>query len=485
LSTLARFLALLLVALIVTGCGHPDNERGKSPKTTKPRLASRSKASSAAESKKDVKVAPKTAQAQTGGSNIAMVPGQLSPFGTQPQPNPFAISNQSKALPGLEGNSLAPAPVPKPVQARPTPQQLLGVMRQVYSRIGSIKLEGVSQVLVKYDGKAAYSTGKENYSLAFSRANGFRLVSGGTELICDGKTVYQYSRRGKVYVKTKMSKDVMLGLIKSKPGVGSIGLLMGIDYTPAIASMSLKKDEIVNNKKTFVLVLRLKNGMLCPPDAETTQTLYIGQDNLVVYRNRIVIVGKPKRQEGYTGKIPHKVETTIVSDLVRFTPNPKLPSSMFAFHPPAGARLWEAPKDVDLTGKPAPDFSYKAPDGTEKKLSDLRGQVVVLSFWALPMAEKQLPAIKSLSEHPVDGVQLVAINLNADRRTVDEMLEKKGGIFPYVSGDEKIGEMAFRDYSVRRLPTTLIIDKEGIVRAVMPGPVSEDDIRAKLEKLVL
>jgi thiol-disulfide isomerase/thioredoxin len=175
--------------------------------------------------------------------------------------------------------------------------------------------------------------------------------------------------------------------------------------------------------------------------------------------------------------------TTTTNEQRVFQPNVKIADSAFEFRPPAGARLLKRTNLMGLLNKPAPDFPYTAPDGSAKNLSDLRGKYVLLDFWALPLCEQHLPVLQSLSKSLPADTELLAVNFNGDSHAVADYLKKKSCSFPTVYADQQIAKVAGEQYGLRALPTILIIDKNGVVRAQFLGIATEKQILDRLKAI--
>jgi thiol-disulfide isomerase/thioredoxin len=123
---------------------------------------------------------------------------------------------------------------------------------------------------------------------------------------------------------------------------------------------------------------------------------------------------------------------------------------------------------ASVVGRPAPDFTLSALDGTIYKLSEQRGRVIVLDFWAtwcqpckmsLPLVDK---ANLSLTDRQV---VFYAVNLEGDdkKEQVSYFWKQKGYSFTVLLGG-MMGNGIDKVYQVTGIPTTYVIDKEGIIR---------------------
>ena len=135
--------------------------------------------------------------------------------------------------------------------------------------------------------------------------------------------------------------------------------------------------------------------------------------------------------------------------------------------------------------KPAPDFELKDVDGNVHHLSDYKGKVVMLNFWATwcPPCRKEIPEyIELQKEYGPQGVQFLGIALDDEGLAkVKPWLTKNPVSYPILLPDQKV-TAAYGDLS--SIPVTFVIDKTGIIRASFVGlrqkPVVEDMIKSAL-----
>ncbi len=469
----------LAVLSALVGCA-------RKPQASKPRPKSKPTQSVASKLKKQPKPT-------TGAKDSAKQPaqpvdiGQL--FGQQPAqpaaPLPWQQPAPAAGKPGTAPPTTAagarPAPAPAAVApgVKPTAKQLLNAIQNLYRMAQSLRVDYKSSLAAKQDGKSVGQPRSGSGTVMFKRPNKFVVRDSGVEIYSDGKTFWNYVVPAKRYVKGPMSKEILRQVVLSKQGVGVLGLVLGVDYSQAIASSKLLPDSKVGGKDTYVLFLTLKS----PPEVKATQTLWIGKNDLVIRKNRVVAEMRPRQAKGASGKIPRLVVTDQSSTVTAFAPNPKLPDSAFAFKPPAGAKLAEQPKKIELMNKPAPDFAFKWTDGSQKKLSDFQGKPVVLYFWALPQSAEHLPVLQSLYTKHQNDAQVVAVNLNSDAAKVDEYVQKKGFSLPVVHADQEIARVAAEKYGLSMLPAVILIDDQGIIRYGALGNSTSKVLEEKLAAL--
>ena len=136
-------------------------------------------------------------------------------------------------------------------------------------------------------------------------------------------------------------------------------------------------------------------------------------------------------------------------------------------------------------GGKAPDFTLETIDGRAKlSLSDLRGQVVVVDFWATWCApcKRYLPRLAEL-EIAHDGVRVLAVNIDDERRNAVEFL-KRNRIHLTALFDEK--KEVVEEYGVSAMPSAFVIDKRGVVRFVHTGYTDNEveQIKNEVEDLL-
>lgn len=124
-----------------------------------------------------------------------------------------------------------------------------------------------------------------------------------------------------------------------------------------------------------------------------------------------------------------------------------------------------------VVGEQAPDFSYQLPDGSEVRLSDLRGTPVVLNFWAtwcLPCVE-EMPELEQAALAAPGELVVLGVNRNELPAAIERFTHKVPVTFPLIS--DLSGAIADR-YGVTALPTTYFINRDGTIAARQLGALS-------------
>ncbi len=123
------------------------------------------------------------------------------------------------------------------------------------------------------------------------------------------------------------------------------------------------------------------------------------------------------------------------------------------------------------TGIPAPDFELERLDGGTVRLSDLRGKVVLLNFWAtwcVPCREEMPLLAQIYRDYHGQGLEILGVNLTSQDEVgeVRQFVKEFDLPFPILLDHNARAERAYRIFGV---PTTVFITREGIVHRVVVG----------------
>lgn len=139
---------------------------------------------------------------------------------------------------------------------------------------------------------------------------------------------------------------------------------------------------------------------------------------------------------------------------------------------PSGLTINESGALVDVDPRPADDFTLPLFDGGSIQLSELRGQVVVLNFWASwcpPCREEARDLEAAWRTLRDEGVIFIGINIWDDRDDALAFIEEFGVTYP--NGPDESNSIPV-DYGLTGIPETFIIDVDGRIAAKFVGPVT-------------
>ena len=126
------------------------------------------------------------------------------------------------------------------------------------------------------------------------------------------------------------------------------------------------------------------------------------------------------------------------------------------------------------------DFTVEDLQGNAVSLADLRGQVVLVNFWATwcPPCKEEMPVLEAYYQaHQGEGFVVVAVNVTEDTAVARTYIEETGYTFP-VWSDPPGKQLA--TLNIRGLPASLFLNREGRLVQFWSGPLTED----KLDELV-
>jgi len=139
-----------------------------------------------------------------------------------------------------------------------------------------------------------------------------------------------------------------------------------------------------------------------------------------------------------------------------------------------------------LEGQVAPDFALKSSTGENLRLSEYRGDVVMINFWATwcGPCRQEMPLLDELyTRYERVGFNLLGVNIDDDSRRAMQMIDELGVNFPVLFDSRK--EVS-KLYEVEAMPVTVLVDREGNVRYVHHGykPGYEDKYLDQVRSLL-
>ena len=145
--------------------------------------------------------------------------------------------------------------------------------------------------------------------------------------------------------------------------------------------------------------------------------------------------------------------------------------------------LFAKPKAEDMKHaefsdqKEAPDFVLKDVFGKDVKLSDFRGKIVILNFWATwcgPCRKEMPDFIELQKEYGKDGLQFIGIALDQEgAEKVKPFVEKNKIPYPILIGNNEISD---KYGGMNAIPVTFLIDRKGMIRNHYIGMRQKSDL---------
>ena len=381
-----------------------------------------------------------------------------------------------------------PAAEEKPEEAGKAParvsaeaQALIEKVAGAYQKLTSLELGG-NVTLVTDDG-----TNKRTHEAALSSSyqspNRFKhQIKDQPVLGSTGEKVYAFSSAEKLFLHQEAAKEkVMVGDLPREHAAllraQNPSLVLAISKDPAaelredVEEIKLAEAEEIDGTKYPALQFAVTGG-------ERMTMLVDPQTHLV---RRVVTDLRPMLEKQGRSGMNAALYTV---DYTTVKPDAPIAAEQFAWATPAGARdlakmaSRRGPAGAGggaggeqsaLVGNEAPDFTLDGMDGKPVTMSDLRGSVVVLDFWATwcgpcVMAMPHLDKIHKEMEK--EGLKVFAVNLREGPEKVKNFMETKGLSIPVLYDTE--GEVA-KQYGVQGIPTQVIVGKDGTVKKVVVG----------------
>ena len=132
----------------------------------------------------------------------------------------------------------------------------------------------------------------------------------------------------------------------------------------------------------------------------------------------------------------------------------------------------------------APDFTLTGFDGRTATLSELRGQVVVVNFWASwcpPCREEAAYLEKTWRAYQDRGVVFVGVDWVDTEKEALAYIDEFD--ITYINGPD-IGTRIAQDYNIQGVPETFFVDKHGQLRGVHIGPLLPPQLDDRIEELL-
>ena len=309
------------------------------------------------------------------------------------------------------------------------------------------------------------------------------LEQGGFLAAWDGKTGWVYAIHENQYQKYEglagpeqfIEVAIPVTAIAWLPLTYTRGLLAADPKSAILSGVARTELRTGEAPQTYILALHQQEG----PVVE----LLVGQQDFMlqsVFFDLTAIIRRDAAENNRT--LPEDFKATVTVTYANPTRDEVIDNEAFTFTPPQGAELVTEFGPRPLTGKPAPDFTLTSLSGQRATLSELRGRVVLLDFWATwcPPCRTAMPHLEKLrQEFGQKGLTVLGVTTE-DADTVEPFIREHKITFPILLDPDGV---AARAYRVTGIPRSLIIDREGKVHADLTGWGGEEVLRAKLAEL--
>lgn len=139
---------------------------------------------------------------------------------------------------------------------------------------------------------------------------------------------------------------------------------------------------------------------------------------------------------------------------------------------------------IVVKADPAPAWNLQDINGKQVKLSDFKGKVVILDFWATwcPPCRAEIPGFVELQkEYGSKGLVVVGVSLDDNPEVVASFAKAKGINYPIVMGTQEVAQ-AYG--GIEAIPTTFVIDTNGNVVAQHQGYTDKAEFEAEITGLL-
>ena len=135
----------------------------------------------------------------------------------------------------------------------------------------------------------------------------------------------------------------------------------------------------------------------------------------------------------------------------------------------AAIMLLASAVSAGVTDGPAPDFTLKSNNGSNLKLSEHRGEVVLINFWAswCGPCRQEMPVLSELHNKYKDmGFTVLGVNVEEDSSEAHKLLKELPVSFPVLFDNDSV---VSKEYDVVAMPSTVLVDRNGNMRFLHKG----------------
>lgn len=136
-----------------------------------------------------------------------------------------------------------------------------------------------------------------------------------------------------------------------------------------------------------------------------------------------------------------------------------------------------------VPGAMAPDFAVTDIDGQPLKLSDHRGKAVIINYWSVycDYCKEEMPALVKTYQANRDKLNIIGIDINDRPGEVRDFISQLNVTYPIVI--DNTGDMVYK-YRVVGRPTSIFINKNGVITGVIPGMATPAVLQDQLARVL-
>jgi peroxiredoxin len=151
-----------------------------------------------------------------------------------------------------------------------------------------------------------------------------------------------------------------------------------------------------------------------------------------------------------------------------------------------GAVLFVAAASAADSSGPAPAFTLTDLAGQQEALSQFKGQVVMVNFWATwcGPCQQEMPILDQMyKKYKPAGFTLIGVNVDKEAPPVKALLDRKPVSFPVLLDP---ANQVSKAYNVNEMPSTVIVDRKGQIRYIHRGyhPGDENEYQDRIRQLI-
>jgi peroxiredoxin len=402
--------------------------------------------------------------------------------------------DQDAPLPAaIKAPATKPTTRPAAALAKVTPevQNVLDKINDAYGKLTSLELSGTISLNVQ-DGNSKRAH-EAIFTSSFLAPNKYRHQAkdhpllGGT-----GSKWFGYSPLNNLYTQSdsQNGKSLLHDMPEHQAKVlaqEDPSLILAISKDPSVdlrelaSSITKLADENIDGKDCITLSLTLNDANKGPLTLNFDSQTHLLRRASLNMEDAFEKAGRPDITDAL-----YRVDYTTIKA------NAALKPDQFAWTPPSSSKDMavvkaealaaddeEAGPASALVGKPSSDFTLDDMTGKAVTLSEMKGSVVVLDFWATwcgPCVASLPHLNKVYKDFEKDGLKVYALNQREDKQKVAAFIKDKTLTIPVLL--DKEGNVA-KQYLVTGIPQTVIIGKDGVVKKVLVGfnPDGDQELR--------